>query len=70
MINEKLIKISAGLTPVQEQDLKLGDEVQILARGQITKTEQKDNQDGTHDLVYTFKGYIVYVNEEKTDEYR
>lgn len=65
-INERLVKISAGLVPI-EGDLKLGDDVQILVSGNVVKTEHKDNQDGTYDLVFIVKGLIAYVNEEATD---
>lgn len=63
-INEKLVKVSAGLVPI-EGELKLGDDVQILVSGTVTKTEQMDNQDGTYNLVFIVKGIISYVNEEE-----
>lgn len=63
-INEKLVKISAGLVPI-EGELKLGDDVQILLSGTVTKTEQMDNQDGTYNLVFVVKGIVSYVNDEQ-----
>lgn len=63
-INEKLVKISAGLVPI-EGELKLGDDVQILLSGTVTKTEQMDNQDGTYNLVFVVKGIVSYVNDEE-----
>lgn len=65
-INEKLVKISAGLTPI-EGKLELGEDVQIIVQGNVVKIEYKDCQDGTFDLVYVVKGIIGYVNEEQTE---
>jgi hypothetical protein len=65
-VNERLVKISAGLTPI-EGKLELGDDVQIVIQGNVVKTEQKDLQDGTYDIVYVVKGLIAYVNEEETE---
>ena len=62
-INERLVKISAGLVPI-EGKLELGEDVQILLSGTVTKTEQMDQQDGTYNLVFIVKGTISYVNEE------
>lgn len=63
-INERLVKISAGLVPI-EGEINLGDDVQILVSGTVVKTEQMDNQDGTYNLVYVVKGIVSYVNEEE-----
>lgn len=63
-INERLVKISAGLVPI-EGEINLGDDVQILLSGTVTKTEQMDNQDGTYNLVYVVKGIVSYVNDEE-----
>lgn len=63
-INERLIKISAGLVPI-EGELKLGDDVQILVSGTVVKEEHRDTQEGTYDLVFVVKGIISYVNEEE-----
>lgn len=65
-INEKLVKVSAGLVPI-EGDLELGEDVQLLISGNVVKIEHKDNQDGTYDLIYVVKGIISYVNEEQTE---
>lgn len=63
-INEKLIKISAGVVPV-EQELELGQDVQLTISGNITKVEHLDQQDGTINVVYIVKGIISYVNDEE-----
>ena len=65
-VNERLVKLSSSLTPI-EGDLDLGQDVQIVFQGNVVKMEQKDNQDGTYDLVYVVKGLISYVNEEETN---
>lgn len=65
-INEKLVKVSMSKVPILGE-LKLGDEVQILMQGTVTKLEHEDNQDNTYNEVYIVKGTISYVNEERTD---
>lgn len=63
-INERLVKISAGIVPV-EQELELGQDVQLTISGNITKVEHLDQQDGTINVVYVVKGIISYVNDEE-----
>lgn len=63
-INERLVKISAGVVPV-EQELELGQDVQLTISGNITKVEHLDQQDGTINVVYVVKGMISYVNDEE-----
>lgn len=65
-IDNYLIKISAGYVQVPSK-LELGSDVLALVDGEITKVEQKDNQDGTFDEVYTVKGRIAEV-KTKEDE--
>jgi len=64
-INERLVRISSGLTPI-DGELELGEDVQIIISGNVVKTEDHDNQNGTYDLVYVVKGIVAYVNEEET----
>ena len=65
-INEKLVKVSMGKVPIIGE-LKLGDEVQILMQGEVTKEEHENNQDGTYNQVFIVKGIIAYVNKERVD---
>lgn len=65
-INERLVRISTGLTPI-EQELELGKDVQIVVSGNVVKVEKKDNQDGSYDLVYVIKGLVSYVNDEEIE---
>lgn len=65
-INERLVKISAGMIPIADE-LGLGDDVQLVVDGSVTKMEQMDNQDGTYNLVYVVKGVVIFVNGEKVE---
>lgn len=65
-INERLVRISAGLTPI-EQELELGKDVQLVVSGNVVKVEQQDQQDNTYNLIYVIKGLVSYVNDERTD---
>lgn len=62
-VNEHLAKISASQIALS-QGLELGEEVTLIVTGDVTKIEQRDNQDGTYDQVYIVKGIIVDVENE------
>lgn len=57
-IDENLIKISAGYIVIDEP-LELDTDVTLLVKGTVTKTEDKTNNDGTFNRVYTVKGIIT-----------
>ena len=61
-VNENLIRISAGLTPIP-QELQLGDDIRVLLDASVTKIELKDNQDGTFNRVYVIKGIVADTSE-------
>ncbi len=58
-VNEHLIKVSAGRIPIEEP-LELGVEVRIAVDGEVVKTEDTDNQDGTINRTYIIKGMVAY----------
>lgn len=64
-VDQHLIKISMGQIPIDKK-LKLSEDVKLFVSGNITKVEQKDNQNGTFDEVYTIKGIVAdaLVDEE------
>jgi hypothetical protein len=59
-MNEQLVKISMSKIPV-DQPLSLGDDVQIIIQGTVTKLSHEDCQDGTYDVVYIVKGVLAEV---------
>jgi hypothetical protein len=63
-LNEKLIRISAGYIPIT-QDLTLGTEVIIQAKGTVVKEEKQDQQDGSYNLVHVIK--IPFVEDVKVE---
>lgn len=62
-LNDNLLRISAGSIYL-DKPLELGTEVTLIVRGTITKTEDKDQQDGTYDRVFTCKGEIALEVKE------
>lgn len=57
-INEHLVKISAGYIPIAKP-LEMDQDYQLIVEGQVVKTEDKSNNDGSVNRVYTIKGIIV-----------
>lgn len=53
-INQYLVRISAGKAPLSTE-LEMGEEVTIGAKGEVTKIEDSNNQDGTIDRTYVIK---------------
>jgi hypothetical protein len=66
-VNEYMIKVSMGRMVV-DRPMQLGDSVRVLIEGDVTKIEQLDNQDGTHDEVYVVKGIYAQNLNENTEE--
>lgn len=62
VINEHNIKISMSKINIPNE-LKIDDEVTIVLTGDVTKTEDSSNQDGTVDRTYVVKG--MYAKVEK-----
>ena len=62
-INEQLVKVSAAAIPISEE-LEMGTELTLIVTGSITKSEDKDNQDGTIDRVFTLKGELAIKVED------
>lgn len=60
-IDQNLLKISSSRTPLP-QPLELGQEVTIIFKGDVVKTEQLDNQDGTYNQVYVVKGIVGEIS--------
>lgn len=62
-INEQLVKISAVATPLAGE-IEIGKEVTVVVKGTVTKSEDRDNQDGTFDRIFTVKGEVSGVTVE------
>lgn len=54
-INEKIIKITGSGCIDKELELELGDDIDILIKGNVVKIEDSDNQDGTYDKIMKIK---------------
>lgn len=52
-VNSHILKLTGKAE--LEHGMTLGDDYTITLNGQIVKQEDKDNQDGTVDRIYTFK---------------
>lgn len=52
--NENKFKFS-GAIAVPPRKVELGEEVELNVRGVVVKIENKDNQDGTMDVIYVVK---------------
>ena len=65
-VNEKLVRVSAGLVPI-EQELELGDDVRLVIEGTVVKEEHEDQNDGTINVIFVVKGVVAYVGDEATD---
>ena len=52
-VNQRSIKISGAKVEIPTKPNKY--DLEVTVKGDITKTEYYDNQDGTHDVVYTLK---------------
>ncbi|NCN86941.1 hypothetical protein GW932_03830 [archaeon] len=63
-INERIL-YCIGSAAV-EKDLDLGQDVTITVKGNVLKIEQRDNQDGTRDLLFKVK----LITVEKLDAER
>ena len=57
-ISEYTLKISAGQISIAEA-LTLGEDIAVMVKGSIVKSEDYDLQDGTVRRVYTLKGEIA-----------
>jgi hypothetical protein len=58
MVNEYFLKISAGNIYI-EKPLEIDQDLTATVIGQIVKQEDKTNNDGTVDRIYTLKAYLV-----------
>jgi len=54
-INEKILRINGGASLPPDTEMVLGEEKEVKVQGSIIKVEEKDNQDGTRDIVYILK---------------
>ena len=59
-INSKSIKISRGKAEI-EKELQMGQDVEIAVIGNVVKSEDTDNQDGTVDRCYIVKAISVKI---------
>jgi len=59
-VDEHLVKISMSKIPIEET-LELGQDVNILVKGTVTKVSQEDNNDGSYNQVYIIKGAVAEV---------
>ena len=57
-IDEHTIKISAGKI-VTDKELEIGSEVRLIVTGEVIKTEDTNNFDGTISRCYIVKGQIA-----------
>ena len=62
-INERLVKVSAAAIPISEE-LELGDDIVLIVTGSAVKSEDRDNQDGTIDRIFTVKGELAVKVED------
>jgi hypothetical protein len=58
-VNEHFIRISSSPVVI-DKPLELGKEVTLYVTGDVTKIEQRDNQDGSYDEVYVVKGVLSW----------
>lgn len=54
-LNEKIIRISGSGCINNQTKIELGEDREVLVRGSVVKTEEKDNEDGTKDIVYIIR---------------
>jgi len=54
-LNEKIIRISGSGCINNQTKIELGEDREVLVRGSVVKVEEKDNQDGTKDIVYIIR---------------
>ena len=59
-INNVFIKISSRME-IEPEELELGQDLKITLNGSIVKKEEKDNQDGTKDIIWVVKPYEAAV---------
>ena len=62
-INERVL-YCIGSASIEDKGLQLGDDIIITLKGNVLKIEQRDNQDGTRDILYKVK-LITVENIEK-----
>jgi len=62
VINERILKITGSAT--LEDDLKFGNELGIVLRGSLVKTELKDNNDGSFNKIFKVKLLTLEQIEE------
>ena len=65
-INEKILRITGSVS--LEKEIKFGEDIEIIVRGALVKTELKDNNDGTFDKVYKVKMEEIVNEGEKFDK--
>ena len=58
-INERVLKITGSAN--LEDDIKFGNELQVVLRASLVKTELKDNQDGSFNKIYKCK--ILFLEQ-------
>lgn len=61
-VNERRYRLSGSV--YAEEDLVLGQDVDLLINGTVVKVAESDNSDGTLDRVYTIKP--VAINDQNT----
>lgn len=54
-LNEKIIRISGSGCVNSQTKIELGEDREVLVRGSVVKIEEKDNMDGTKDIVYIIR---------------
>jgi hypothetical protein len=62
-LNEKIIRISGSGCINQETKIELGEDREVLVRGSVVKVEEKDNFDGTKDLIYHIRILTVEITK-------
>lgn len=61
-VSDHLLRVSSGYIELP-QPLEIGADVTLTLHGSVVKTEDRDNQDGTVQRIYTVKGMIVELQE-------
>lgn len=59
-INEHILRLTGKVE--LEEPMVFGSDYTLTISGQIVKTEDMDNQDGTFNRIYTFKSLILQDN--------
>lgn len=63
-LNEILVRVSSRASVDQEVDL--GEDIELLVHGQVVQKSQNENQNGTFNVVLTVKPYGIQIKGHGT----